>query len=388
MSEARYSSVAIILHWVIALLILGQIAGGFYMHNLPYASPIKFDLYQLHKSFGFSILALSLFRLGWRLSHRPPALPAAMPAWEKLAARSAHLGFYILMIGAPLIGWAMVSASPTDIPTKFFGVISVPHLPIGVSETKEDFFKEIHELFAYGVLFLLALHVGAALKHRFLNKDHVLQSMTPFRASQWIGVAAVFTVLIAGSIVYSFAPPLNANTGSVSSMQSNESNWAVDYERSSLKFIGEEKGRQFTGVFQDFSADIVFFEDDLNASSVTVTVTTGSAMTGDSIRDSTIPGEEWFNTDSHPTAIFQSTSIRQLGDGQYEANGMLAVKSYERPVTLRFDLIIDGDNAVATGGADVIRTDFGLGLADAWLEDEQVQQEVRIAFEIFAARAN
>ncbi|MCK5750531.1 MAG: cytochrome b/b6 domain-containing protein, partial [Oricola sp.] len=87
MSAARYSPVAAILHWTIAALIIGQIFGGMYMHGLPNSSPVKFDLYQLHKSFGLTVLALSLVRLGWRFTHKAPPLPAAMPGWQKFAAR-------------------------------------------------------------------------------------------------------------------------------------------------------------------------------------------------------------------------------------------------------------------------------------------------------------
>ncbi len=391
MSEARYSSVAVALHWAIAVLILGQIAGGFYMHNLPNASPIKFDLYQLHKSFGLSILLLTVFRLGWRFTHRPPALPAAMPGWEKLAARAAHWGFYALLILTPLAGWAMVSVSPTEIPTKFFGFIPVPHLPFfdGVADAKaaEDMMKERHELLAILILVLLALHVGAALKHRFWNKDQVLQSMTPSRVGQWAGVAGILATLGVGAVLYGFSPPLVTGSQTAPlSENSGTANWVVNYDASALTFIGEEKGRRFTGRFPEFQADILFFEDDLAASSVTVTVATAATTTGDELRDTNLPNREWFDTNNHPTARFSTTAIRRAGAGSYEADGILAIKDFEKAVTLSFTLEVDGDEAVAKGGADLIRTDFGLGSDESWLEEEQLQPGVRVEFEIYATQ--
>ncbi|MEO1310025.1 MAG: cytochrome b [Pseudomonadota bacterium] len=179
----RYTAVAVALHWIIAALILGQIAGGFYMHNLPNTAENKFQLYQLHKSFGITILLLSLGRLGWRIAHPAPPQPSGMPGWQRTCATVSHWGFYGLMIGVPLLGWAMVSASPWGIPTKLFGVVPWPHLPIlsGLEnkEPVEEVFKELHEAFAKLILLLLAVHVGAALKHHFVDKDGVLVRMIP-----------------------------------------------------------------------------------------------------------------------------------------------------------------------------------------------------------------
>lgn len=181
MSADRYSRGAIVLHWLIALLIVGQIAGGFYMEALPDSdAAAKFRFFQLHKSFGLTILALSLVRLGWRLTHRPPALPAGMAGWERIAARATHAGFYALMIGAPLIGWAYVSVAPFNVPTVVFGVLPWPHLPLGgTNAALAETLSGLHGAAAWGFIGLLALHVGAALKHHFINRDDVLARMLP-----------------------------------------------------------------------------------------------------------------------------------------------------------------------------------------------------------------
>jgi cytochrome b561 len=179
LTQVRYSAVAKLLHWAIALLILGQIAGGLYMHNLPNSADMKFELYQLHKSFGLTILALSLFRLFWRLTHKGPPLPRALPDWERILARVTHVGFYVLMIGVPLVGWAMVSASPLRIPTKLFFVIPVPDLPLPRSRDLAEILAETHEYAAFTILGLLALHVAGGLKHHFVDRNGILARMVP-----------------------------------------------------------------------------------------------------------------------------------------------------------------------------------------------------------------
>lgn len=362
------------------------------MHNLPNTSSIKFDLYQLHKSFGLSILLLTFVRFGWRLMNRPPALPVAMPGWQKAAARMTHWGFYALMVLTPLAGWAMVSVSPTDIPTRLFGVLPVPHLPFldGVTDraASEDMLKETHEILAKGILLLLALHVGAAIKHSIVDKDGVLSSMLPSRANQWAGILVILGFLSTGAVIYMVTPPPQAKAAATTTSQaSTEANWTVDNDASRLAFTGQEKGVAFEGEFSDFQASINFDPGNLAASSIRVTVGTGSASTGDSLRDSTIPAKEWFHVADHPTAEFVADDIQSTGGNNYEAAGVLHVKEFEQPVTISFELDIDGDVAVATGGADLIRTNFGLGMDDSWLNGEEIGLEVRVEFEIHATRS-
>lgn len=180
----RYSSVAKALHWTMAFIILSLIPVGFIMHNMPLSS-LKFTIYQLHKSFGLIVLVLAIVRLGWRLGHPVPPLPDNLKLWERLAARLTHIGFYGIIVGMPLIGWAMVSSSPTGIPTKIFYTIPVPHFPLPSSEHLYELLLEAHEWMAYGTLALLVLHIGAALKHHFVLKDSVLVRMLPTPLSVW-----------------------------------------------------------------------------------------------------------------------------------------------------------------------------------------------------------
>jgi cytochrome b561 len=184
-AEPRYTKVAIILHWIIAVCILALLAAGLAMTTeglLP--KYVQFQTFQLHKSLGLTVLVLSIFRLIWRLTHTPPPLPPNVSAIEVFAAKLTHWIFYGLMLALPLTGWAIVSTSPWDLPTIWFGLFEWPHLP-GLADSvhkKElnDVFGETHEILAYGAMALIALHAGAALKHHLWNRDNVLTRMLPF----------------------------------------------------------------------------------------------------------------------------------------------------------------------------------------------------------------
>ena len=172
-APSRYTRVAVWLHWSIAALIVAQLVGGIVMHKLPNSVSFKFEAYQMHKSFGLVVLALSLVRLAWRLTHRPPALSSDHAAWERVLARITHVGFYVLMIAVPLAGWAMISNSPFPSPL-FLSPIEIPKLPVGGSA---DLWAEVHEYLAFGILGLLGLHVAGALKHHYVDKDGTLARM-------------------------------------------------------------------------------------------------------------------------------------------------------------------------------------------------------------------
>ncbi len=187
-SPQRYGVVAMALHWLIAVMIIGMLIGGLIMGDLDPAGPgllgmSKFEIYQLHKSFGITVLLLSLLRLAWRLANPVPPMPANMKTWERIAARVTHWGFYFLMIAIPLSGWAMVSASPWGIPTVIFGLFEWPHIaPLTAVEDKEaveHLFYEIHEYLAFGAIALLGLHIAAAGKHALVLKDGVVGRMVP-----------------------------------------------------------------------------------------------------------------------------------------------------------------------------------------------------------------
>lgn len=177
----RYSLTAIVLHWVLALAILTVFAVGLLLDDMPF-SPLKLKVINWHKWAGVSILFLSVLRLLWRLAKRPPALPArieqAMPGWQRTAYHATHHLMYLLFFAVPLLGWAYSSAK--GYPIVWFGVLPLPDL-LPVNKELAETLKEVHGLAAYGLIGLVCLHVGAALKHQFIDRDGLISRMLPGR---------------------------------------------------------------------------------------------------------------------------------------------------------------------------------------------------------------
>src|SRR5580698_7951826 len=176
--RSTYSAVAIALHWLIALGMLTNIGLAWYFGTLK--GPEAVAPVQLHKSIGITVLLLTLIRIGWRLVNAPPPLPETMRPWEKLAARANHLVFYLLMLAMPLSGWAMVSASPLIKvhPTMLYGVVPWPAFPFLPTDPDQlhgahKLFGSTHSLLAWLAYATIALHVAAALKHQFIDRDDV-----------------------------------------------------------------------------------------------------------------------------------------------------------------------------------------------------------------------
>jgi len=147
------------------------------MTDLPF-SPQRLKLYNWHKWAGVTLLALSAFRLVWRLTHRPPALPvaieAAMPGWQKLAHHATHHGLYLLFFAVPLLGWAYSSAA--GFPIVLFGVLPLPDF-VPVSEELAELIKPLHKLSAFAMMALVLLHVAGALKHQLVDRDGLIARM-------------------------------------------------------------------------------------------------------------------------------------------------------------------------------------------------------------------
>ncbi|WP_298426433.1 cytochrome b/b6 domain-containing protein [Rhodoblastus sp.] len=168
-SPERYDAVAVVLHWAMALAIFALIGLGLVMKHADIPKIRVFQLYQLHKSIGVVVLLLALARLLWRLAHRPPPLPAVMPALERAAAHAGHAALYLFMFVLPLSGWAVVSTASMNIPTVLFGVIPWPHLSFLADSADKAAIhavvEAVHKYGAYALIVVLIGHVGAALRH-------------------------------------------------------------------------------------------------------------------------------------------------------------------------------------------------------------------------------
>lgn len=173
----RYTRTAQALHWLMAALLVGLVSLGLYMHELP-LSPRKLQLYSYHKWAGVTAFVLVLARLAWRATHRPPPLPSSTPAAIRVAASAGHVLLYALMVAIPLSGWLMSSAKGFQ--TVWFGVLPLPDL-LTKDKALGNLLETVHVVLNYTLIAVLLGHVGAALKHHFIDKDDVMTRMLPRR---------------------------------------------------------------------------------------------------------------------------------------------------------------------------------------------------------------
>jgi cytochrome b561 len=174
-TSGRYSPIAQTLHWLIALLIVVQFVLAKMAAHLPLGMR-KLSLLAEHKSIGMTVLVLALVRLGWRLTHTPPPLPGKMRRVERWLAKASHISFYLILFAMPLSGWLMSSAKNYSV--SWFGAFTWPNL-IGPNESAFDRLRTLHHLMGSVLLAISSLHVLAALKHHFWNRDDVLVRMLP-----------------------------------------------------------------------------------------------------------------------------------------------------------------------------------------------------------------
>ena len=171
----RYTTTAIIFHWLVALLIIGAFCLGLFMTDMA-LSPTKLKYYSWHKWAGVTILALASLRLLWRLSHAAPAYPASMPAWQKSSASALHGLLYVLMFAVPISGYFYTLSA--GYPVVYFGLFKLP-----VLMAKNDALKPVLQAVHFWLNMTLAgavgVHIGAALKHQLIDRDGVLRRMLP-----------------------------------------------------------------------------------------------------------------------------------------------------------------------------------------------------------------
>ena len=169
--------VTIFLHWTIAILIAGLLVLGYIMTRPDIDPVLQFNLFQWHKSFGFTALGLSAIRILWWLAGRHPAPVAGLSTLEKQASSLVHILLAGLTLAVPVTGWALASTSTLNIPSFFFDLVVIPHLPLEKSVAAETTWTTAHAVFAYSLGALALLHAGAAFHHHFIRRDAVLVRM-------------------------------------------------------------------------------------------------------------------------------------------------------------------------------------------------------------------
>lgn len=185
--EDRYSPVGVAFHWTIAALVFFQLWWGWRMGGRP-AGYDKLEAYELHSQVGLLILVLTLLRMAWRLVIPGPFNDADKPGWQSAAAHLTHFVFYACLVGLPLSGWAIWSAMAAEQGLSVAGVLPWPHLPLHelprpLRWAVLEWGRHAHFALVLTLLALIPMHVGAALKHHFWDKDDVLAGMLPVSRS-------------------------------------------------------------------------------------------------------------------------------------------------------------------------------------------------------------
>ena len=425
----RYSAGAIALHWITAAAFAFQIGLGWRM-GAP-RGPQTFAVFQLHKSVGITILLLTLTRVGWRLSHRPPPYPPTLRPIDAALARGVHAIFYLLLLGLPLSGWLMVSSSKVAVPTFLYGMLPWPHVP-GVATLDaahkamiNDAAKRTHLLLIWMTLAAIALHVAGALKHQLLESGAYLRRMTllPPRfltAAGLLIVISLIALFVLGRSIHlspialpeakrapepvrpairaSDSPPAAvAAPVPIAAPRSPEevpvpapgavepAGWTVRKAESALRFHSAWSQGPIDGGFGSWSADIRFDPAALDRSTVHVTIDMASVTAADSDQQSALPENDWFAVGLHPAATWTSTAIHHLGGDRYRADGTLALRGVSRPLPLTFTLRIAKNVATMRGSASIDRTAFGVGQGE-WSSTADVPALVSVSVAIKADR--
>lgn len=175
-SPDKYGAVSKAFHWLTSITVLCLLGIGLYMVRADKSASL-FQIYGLHKSFGILVLTATFLRVLWHVYSKKPPLVGGMAPWERAAAHAGHFFLYICLFGMPLSGWTMSSAFGRSV--KLFDTVPLPDL-VGKNQELAEKLAALHEYLAYALIGMIALHVGAALKHHFISKDATLKRMLPF----------------------------------------------------------------------------------------------------------------------------------------------------------------------------------------------------------------
>ncbi|MEM6711673.1 MAG: cytochrome b/b6 domain-containing protein [Pseudomonadota bacterium] len=403
----RYTTVAIILHWLIAVAILFQMAGGKWMVSAgAEATASVFAVFQIHKTVGLTILALTLARIIWRLAHPAPALPEGMTGFERTVSSVSHFSFYMLLLLIPLSGWAMASVSPTGVPTFFLMLEALPfaHLPLfgGASLTElhniEGVLKNAHNYLSMAMGALVLLHVAAALKHQFVAQDNLLARMVvsaksvPSVASRagMGGLAGLAgAAFIVGGIGWGIAQKTTPATAVLDTdvlVGGQTGEWTIDHDQSSLGFTITFTGNPVVSTIGAWDASITFDPDALEEASANVSIDMTSVSLGDATLQAQSGGGDGFDLTNFPTATYETTGFTQNEDGTFLADGTLSLRGMNAQVPLTFTFDEDGDRvARVSGSATLNRLDFEVGAVGA-ANEAWILYEVTVAFDLVATR--
>ncbi|MBY6138491.1 cytochrome b/b6 domain-containing protein [Leisingera daeponensis] len=407
---SSYGSIAKSFHWLTALLIFTAFPLGYFANEMAHdiqsagfdGSPAVIEratlLFSLHKTIGVAVFFTALLRILWALSQPKPGLLHPDRKAEALAAEVVHWLLYGSLVAVPLTGWIHHAATTGFAPIWWPFGQSLPFVP--KSDAVAGIFGSLHWLLVWTLAAALGLHIAGALKHHAVDRDATLRRMLPgsgtlprppAQAHSLLPLLAALLVwggiLGGGAALGLVGGKQAAGTGTAApvvaaapSAAAAPGGWAV--QSGTLGLTVTQMGSAVSGSFGEWAAVITFEEPEAPgpAGAVEVTIAIPSLELG-SVASQAM-GADYFDSANFPTALFQA-EIEKLAEG-YEAVGMLTIKDQTVPVTLPFDLELEGNTARMTGGLTLNRLDFGIGKS---LPDESsLGFAVDVAVELEAVR--
>ncbi len=396
-NNRQYTYVARLLHWLVAALIVAQYVLAELSEWAKEADNVveRLALLANHKSIGMTILALAAVRLTWRLFNKPPALPLAMPEWQKFSSHAAHWLIYGVIFCLPLSGWLMSSANAYSV--SWFNLFVFPDL-VAADKSLADFFHSTHEIMTEVLFVVVVVHVLAALKHHYLDKDGVLNRM-----ASWFGWLVFIAVLLVTVVLFgrigssppkaslnsdvfetvSNSPQIKSENFSESVSLSDLPVWSIDYQNSAIKFSADQAGAPFEGVWEKWQAVMQFDAAQLNKSGFIVTIDTTQVNSKDQERDGYIVGEDFFDTNLFKTATFIAEKFEPQSSNEFTSQGRLSIKGLSKPVLFTFTVVQTEGLVELIGSASLDRFAWNIGMGD-WTDTSWVGQQVKVNVKVVA----
>ena len=388
-----YGSVTKTFHWITVLLILTAIPLGIIANKLAYdtseALAFKAFLFSMHKTVGVTAFFVALARIAWAIGQPKPAGLHPERRAESFLAELVHWLLYGSLVLVPLTGWIHHASTSGFAPIWWPFGQGLPLVP--KSESLAAATAGLHIVFERVLMISIILHAAGALKHHFIDKDDTLRRMlpghteagTPHESSKVAPFAAAVVAWIAAMGVGSMLNIYSAHgeTAERAQLEAVQSDWAV--QSGTLGLSITQFGSEVAGSFEDWTADITYAAQEAPGShgSVRAVISIGSLTLG-SVTGQAL-GPDFFDADTHPTAEFKAELMSQA-DG-YTADGTLSIRGNEIPVSMPFDLNVEGDTASMTGKLLLDRRDFKIG--DNMPDEGSLAFAVNVTIELTATRA-
>ncbi len=375
----RYSGIARFFHWSVAGLIVSQYVLAKLAESAKHHDRLLEQLALLanHKSIGITILALAVLRLAYRCVNKAPELPRDIPAWQKSASHASHTLLYGLLFAMPISGWLMSSAKAYSV--SWFNLFALPDF-VAPSEPLADTLHTVHHYLAEALFVIALLHILAAVKHHFIDKDNVLRRMAGLSSLVLFLGVSILAIALFGRFFESSDSVDLAESGSDNAVQVMSSSelpiWKIDYDNSYIRFSGDQAGAPFTGDWKVWSADIQFDAAQLEQARFNVTIDTSSAFSNDKERDETIASPEFFDVATFKEARYLAQRFEKAGD-QFRSLGQLSMKGATSDTVLNFSVTEKDGKAVLTGTASLNRLLWNIGTGD-WADTSWVGEQVKV----------